>query len=115
MGDYPAKASAFESWGLLLALRTDVSPMTVELVSRFEKPFALESPREKARGSVSFLPNGNAFVGWITGSQIAEYALDGRMLMHAEFKRPEPASYRCYKMPWLVLLVYLFLEIYRRL
>ena len=53
VGDYPAKASAFESWGLLLALRTDVTPMTVELVARYSKPFVnvdVSSPREKARG-----------------------------------------------------------------
>lgn len=49
-GDIEAKASSFESWGLLIALRTDVTPMTVELVSRYQKPFGSGNPREKARG-----------------------------------------------------------------
>lgn len=102
VGDYPQKASAYESWGMLLALRTDVTPMTVELVSRYQKPFSIQAVSlEKARGAVSYLRNGNAFVGWITGSEVSEHAPDGRMLMHANMKRPEAASYRSYKMPWI--------------
>jgi len=102
VGDYPQKASAYESWGMLLALRTDTTPMTVELVSRYQKPFNIQDVSlEKARGAVSYLRNGNAFVGWITGSQVSEYTPDGRMLMHANMRRPEAASYRSYKMPWI--------------
>lgn len=109
VGDYPSKASSFESWGLVLALRTDVTPMTVELVTRFQKPFTSmqdSHPLEKARGTVELMPPNedgkvNWFVGWVIGSQISEHASeDGRMLMHAEFRIPEAASYRAYKMDW---------------
>ena len=50
---------------------------------------------------LSFLPNGNAFVGWVTGSHISEHAPDGRLLMTAILSRGEAASYRSYKMPWV--------------
>lgn len=93
--------SSSASWGLHIALRTDVTPMTAELVARFEKPLVEnEHDFSKSRGSVSFLPNGNAFVGWVTGSHISEHTPDGRLLQSAMMSRSEAASYRSYKMPW---------------
>lgn len=76
--------------------------MTVDIIARFEKPLVEhEHDFSKSRGSVSFLPNGNAFVGWVTGSHISEHAPNGRLLMTAILKTSEAASYRSYKMPWV--------------
>lgn len=94
--------SSSGSWGLHIALRIDTTPMTAELVARFEKPRVKhEHDYSQSRGSVSFLPNGNAFVGWVTGSHISEHAPDGRLLMTAILNRGEAATYRSYKMPWV--------------
>ena len=91
------KPSDTESSGLLLALRTDTRPMTVELVSRYAHPEGKWSP---SRGSLSFLPNGNAFVGWVFASLISEHASDGRLLMKAALSTGMN-TYRAYKFSWI--------------
>lgn len=48
-----------------------------------------------------FLPNGNAFVGWATRSQISEHSPSGQLLMTALFKTSHGGSYRTYKQPWV--------------
>jgi hypothetical protein len=91
------KPSDTESSGLLLALRTDTQPMTVEIVSRYAHPEGKWTP---SRGSLSFLPNGNAFVGWVFSSLISEHASDGRLLMKAILPK-SMNTYRAYKFPWI--------------
>lgn len=86
-----------ESSGLLIALRTDQSPMTVELVTRWPHPNGRISG---SRGSVTFLENGNAFIGWVYSSVISEHTHDGRLLMQASLRYGEN-TYRAYKLPWV--------------
>lgn len=75
--------------------------MTADIVARYEKPLTgHEHSFSNSRGSLSFLPNGNAFVGWVTGSHIAEYTSDGRLLQTAIFPSNSAASYRSYKFAW---------------
>jgi hypothetical protein len=89
--------SSEESSALLLALRTDVTPMTAELVRRYGHPDGKISP---SRGSLSFLDNGNAFVGWVFESLISEHTFDGKLLMQARLRHGEN-TYRAYKFPWI--------------
>lgn len=91
------RPSANESSALLLALRTDVTPMTAELVRRYAHPDGGISP---SRGSLSFLDNGNAFVGWVFQSLISEHTFDGKLLMQARLRHGEN-TYRAYKFPWV--------------
>ncbi|KAK5173383.1 uncharacterized protein LTR77_002064 [Saxophila tyrrhenica] len=92
------KPSSESSWGLFLALRVDQTPMTVELVARFQHPLGEFTT---SRGSVSILPNDNAFVGWTYRSVHSEHAPDGRLLMYAEAKHEAANTYRAYKLPWV--------------
>lgn len=98
--------SSSESWGLHLALRTDVEPMEVSLVRRYEKPEGTLGIADhgvsliSARGSMDFLPNGNVFIGWAVDSLISEHHPDGRLLMKASLMQHGADTYRAYKMPW---------------
>ncbi len=54
------------SRGLLLALRTDTTPMTATLVVHHDHP---TGGITKSRGSMQYLPNGNVFLGWTYSSR----------------------------------------------
>lgn len=95
------EASSAASWGLYLALRTDVQPMTVDVIARYEHPKWLFDLFSQSRGSVQILPNGNAFVGWVWQSLHSEHASDGRLLMRANLRDHGMASYRSYKYEWV--------------
>jgi hypothetical protein len=86
------------SRGLILALRTDLTPMTVELVQQFE---LAERRRVRAKGDLQILPNNNAFICWVKASGLSEHTPDGRVLMEAEFKLDHADTYRGYKFPWV--------------
>lgn len=89
------------SWGLYLSLRTDTSPMTVDLVTRYEHPHWRYNLVSQSRGSVQILPNGNAFVGWVWQSLHSEHAADGTLLMSADLLDHSMATYRSYKYEWV--------------
>lgn len=85
------------SRGLLLSLSTD-NPGIAELVSHFDHP---KHHITNSRGSLQFLPNGNAFMGWTYGSQLSEHRADGSLLMKAEIKHGLAHTYRAYKYHWI--------------
>ncbi|KAK5163442.1 uncharacterized protein LTR77_010624 [Saxophila tyrrhenica] len=86
------------STGLLLSLRTDTKPMTVDVAAKYERPGGKYTA---ARGSVQMLDNGNAFVGWAKHSLQSEHAPDGRTLMQAQFRHEGANTYRAYKYEWV--------------
>ena len=86
------------SRGLILALRTDLTPMTAELVQQFE---LAERQRVRAKGDLQILPNNNAFICWVKASGLSEHTPDGRVLMEAAFKLDHADTYRGYKFPWV--------------
>lgn len=86
------------STGLLLALRTDTTPMTADVVAKFDRPGGKYTA---SRGSVQMLEGGNAFVGWAKHSLISEHAPDGRLLQHAQFRHFGANTYRAYKYEWV--------------
>jgi hypothetical protein len=86
------------SRGLILALRTDTTPMTAEVVQKFELS---ERRRIRAKGDLQVLPNDNAFICWSKASELSEHSPDGRVLMEAAFKLRSAGTYRGYKFPWV--------------
>lgn len=86
------------SRGLVLSLRTDTIPMTAELLHHYDHP---RDDVTNSRGSLSYLPNGNVFMGWTYSSRQSEHAADGRLLMEARFKHGAAHSYRNYKYEWV--------------
>ena len=86
------------STGLLLSLRTDVRPMTVSTVSRFDRP---DGKYTAARGSVQMLESGNGFVGWSKHSLQSEHAPDGTLLQEAQLRHEGANTYRAYKYEWV--------------
>ncbi|KAK5168454.1 uncharacterized protein LTR77_007024 [Saxophila tyrrhenica] len=86
-----------QSRGMIMALRTDTTPMTAEVLRTYNHPHGDYSP---GRGSFQLLPNGNAFAAWWTRSLISEHSADDRVLMEAEWI-PELKSYRSFKFPWV--------------
>lgn len=86
------------SRGLLLALRTDTTPMTAELIAHYDHP---RGGFSNSRGSMQFLSNGNVFMGWTYQSRQSEHSEDGRLLMEASFRNKAAHSYRNFKFPWV--------------
>lgn len=90
------------SRGLLIALHTSSSssssPRTAELLAHYDHPKALLT---NSRGSISFLPNGNVFMGWTYASRQSEHDANGTVLMEAKFRLATAHSYRNYKFPWV--------------
>ena len=87
------------SRGMVIALHTDVQPMTAEAIQKYDHPHTDYSP---GRGNFQIMENGNAFLAWWMRSLISEHAPDGKVLMEASWK-PELKSYRSYKFPWVGL------------
>lgn len=74
------------SRGLLVALRTDTSPMTATMLAEYGHPdgpgfFTL------GRGSTQVLPDSNVFSCWVDGCLHSEHSPDGTLLMHARVKQ----------------------------
>jgi hypothetical protein len=86
------------SRGLVLSLRTDMNPMTAEIIAEYEHPLGRYTT---ARGSVQLLPDKNAFVCWSGATLQSEHTPDGRMTLEAQFKLQGANSYRSYKFPWV--------------
>ena len=87
------------SRGLLIALRTSPSGHPIaELVAHYDHPNAALT---NSRGSISFLPNTNVFMGWTYASLQSEHSANGTLLMQAKFRLPGAHSYRNYKFPWV--------------
>ena len=82
---------------MIVAVRTDTSPMAAKVVETFGHPAREHAP---GRGNLEILPNGNAFAGWWNNSRFSEHAPDGRLLMEAQL-RSDLRSYRSYKFPWV--------------
>lgn len=95
------ETTATASYGLHLSLRTDVKPMTVDLIALYEHPKWRYNLISQSRGSVQILPNGNAFVGWVWQSLHSEHAADGTLLMSADLLDHSMATYRSYKQDWV--------------
>ena len=85
------------SRGLLMSLRTDRSPMTAEIIGKYDHP---RGDYAHGRGSFQLLPNGNAFLGWTQFSYHSEHKANGDLIMEAIMK-PELKSYRSYKCQWV--------------
>lgn len=94
-GSWPSSPS---SSSLVLALRTDVQPMTVQLAGRYEHP---DGSTTAARGSVSLLENGNVFTCWVISMTLSEHSFDGRLLMKARARMAGANTYRAFKSPWV--------------
>ena len=92
----PETTNAY-SRGLLMALRTDKTPMIAEMVAKYDHP---RGDYAHGRGSMQLLPNGNAFLGWAQFSYQSEHKANGEVIMEAIMK-PELKSYRAFKYPWV--------------
>ena len=84
------------SRGIIVALKTNVHPMTATLLSEYPHPdgpgaFTL------GRGSTQLLPNGNVFSCWVHGCLHSEHTADGKLVMEARVKQEWLKSYRSYK------------------
>ena len=79
------------SRGLIVALHTDVSPMTGTLLSEYPHP---DGEYTMGRGSVQVLPNGNVFSCWVNGCQHSEHTQDGRLVMEAHVKQRYVCPFR---------------------
>ena len=97
ISDNTPETSGPYSRGLLVSLRTDQSPMTAEVLSKYEHP---RGDYAHGRGSFQILPNGNAFLGWTQFSMHSEHKANGEVIMEAIMK-PELKSYRSYKYQWV--------------
>jgi len=86
------------SRGLIVALRTDITPMVASLVAHYNHP---KKNYAKSRGSMQILPNGNIFMGWSQRARQSEHSADGTVLMEASFYTDKIGSYRNYKFPFV--------------
>ena len=82
---------------MLLALRTDTSPMTAETLQLYNHPHGKHAD---GRGSMQIMENNNAFLGWWMRSLVSEYTPEGKLIMRAGW-RPMLKSYRSYKFNWV--------------
>lgn len=71
------------SRALLIALRTDVQPMTAELVRSYDHPYGNHAFR---RGSYQVLPNDHAWTCWSERALHTEHTVDGKLLIEARFE-----------------------------
>lgn len=99
-GQDPMPPSHKFSRALLISLRTDVKPMTAEILQHFDHPHETHSPR---RGDFQLLDNGNAFVCWSEQSLQTEHTPDGKMIMEAVLKSQFLGTYRSFKFPFVGL------------
>ena len=83
------------SRGLLFQL--DTTTMTAITLSEYPHPYETCTI---GRGNMQMLPNGNAWLCWATNPLQSEHALDGSLIMKANFKT-NIASYRSFKYPWI--------------
>jgi hypothetical protein len=79
-----------------LVLDVDETAMTVNLVRAYPHPHAKMA---MSQGNMQVLPNGNVFVGWGSTGYASEFAVDGTVLMDADFSG-SIQSYRCFRFPW---------------
>ena len=86
------------SRGLLIALRTDVTPMTASLVGSYDQPRGGYAQR---RGNMQVMDNGNVFMAWSERALQSEHSPDGQLLMEAIFAVDWFGSYRNYKFPFV--------------
>ena len=86
-----------QSRGLLLVLRTDRTPMTAEVVARYNHPHGEHAINQ---GDFQILPNGNAFLGWRDQALQSEHTPDGKVVLEANLL-PQLYSYRNFKLPWV--------------
>ncbi|KXT06355.1 hypothetical protein AC578_9128 [Pseudocercospora eumusae] len=84
------------SRGLLLALDTAASPMTVSVVTEYPHPHG-PGGYAKARGNLQMLDNGNVFIGWSEQATLSEHLPNGTLIMDAQLKPDWLGSYRNYK------------------
>lgn len=86
------------SRGLLIALRTDITPMTASLVASYDQPRGGYAQR---RGNMQVLDNGNVFMAWSERALQSEHSPDGQLLMESIFAVDWFGSYRNYKFPYV--------------
>ncbi|MFI5200129.1 MAG: arylsulfotransferase family protein, partial [Candidatus Limnocylindrales bacterium] len=79
-----------------LVLDVDETAMTVNLVRAYPHPHAKMA---MSQGNMQVLPNGNVFVGWGSTGYASEFAVDGTVLLDADFSG-SIQSYRCFRFPW---------------
>ena len=79
-------ATAEFSRGMIVALRTDVRPMTGTLVAEYGHPDG-PGTYTMGRGSFQVLPSGNVFTCWVHGCQHSEHSADGKLVMEAHVKQ----------------------------
>ena len=79
-----------------LVLDVDETAMTVSLVRAYPHP---HGKMAMSQGNVQMLPNGNVFVGWGSTGYASEFAVDGTVLLDADFSG-SILSYRCFRFPW---------------
>jgi hypothetical protein len=84
------------SRGLLLALHTAASPMTVTVLAEYEHPYG-SGAYAHARGNYQGLANGNVFMGWSKQATHSEHSPDGTLVMDAHLVPEWLGSYRNYK------------------
>ena len=97
-GQDDKKASHEFSRGILIALRTDTTPMTAELVHHYDHP---DHQHVKRRGNMHIMDNGNVFMGWSERAWHSEHSEDGTLLMEARLQADWLGSYRNYKFPFV--------------
>jgi hypothetical protein len=86
------------SRGLIIALRTDTTPMTASLVAHYDQPRGGYAQR---RGNMQVMDNGNVFMAWSERALQSEHSPDGALLMESIFAVDWFGSYRNYKFPYV--------------
>ncbi|KAK3722006.1 hypothetical protein LTR37_002822 [Vermiconidia calcicola] len=93
-GEDAQEPSSKWSRALMIALRTDVTPMTAELIRAIDHPHKAYSWR---RGSHQVLDNGNSFVCWSEQALQSEHSPDGKILWEARLQVDWLGTYRATK------------------
>lgn len=101
-GQDDQKSTHENSRGLVLALKTDVKPMQVSIVSSIEHPYGRGhyAPR---RGNYQILDNKNIFIGWSEQATHSEHLPNGSLVMEARLVTEWLGTYRSYKFPFVGL------------
>ena len=87
-----AEAITACSRGVIVALRTDVRPMTATLLSEYRHPDG-PGAYTLGRGSTQLLPNGNVFSCWVNWCLHSEHTSDGRLIMKAQVNQEHVSSF----------------------
>ncbi|KAK5173138.1 uncharacterized protein LTR77_003260 [Saxophila tyrrhenica] len=93
-GEDAQEPSSKWSRALMIALRTDVTPMTAELIRAIDHPHKEYSWR---RGAHQILDNGNSFVCWSEQALQSEHSPDGKILWEARLQVDWLGTYRATK------------------